>query len=93
LEQQVDVRIRTARKDNVLKLPYGALLDQGDKQQVAVVRDGRVEFVDVTTGIDDFSHIEIMAGLKGDEDVVLPQGQIKLQDGMAVQVRRDSTRS
>ena len=93
LEQQVDVRIRTARKDNVLKLPYGALLDHGDKQQVAVIRDGRIKFVDVTTGIDDFSHIEIVMGLKGDEDVVLPQGQIKLQDGMAVQVRRDSTPS
>jgi hypothetical protein len=45
--------------------------------------------VNVTTGIDDFSHIEIVAGLKGDEDVVLPQGQNKLEDGMTVQVHRD----
>lgn len=90
LEQQVDVRIRTARKEDVLKLPYGALIDQGDKQQVAVVRDGRIKLVDVGTGIDDFSHIEITAGLKGDEDIVLPQGQKKLTDGMAVQIRHDT---
>lgn len=91
LEQQVDARISTSRKENVLKLPYGALIDKGDSQQVAVVQDGRVKLVDVTTGLDDFSHIEIAAGLKGDEDIILPQGQKPLEDGMAVQIRYDTT--
>jgi membrane fusion protein (multidrug efflux system) len=90
LGQQVDVRIRTARKENVLKLPYGALLDKDDRQQVAVVRDGRVKLVDVSTGIDDFSHIEIVTGLNGNEDVILPQGRKTLENGMAVQIRRDT---
>ena len=90
LEQQVDVRISTDRKENVLKLPYGALIDKGEMQQVAVVRNGRAKLVDVTTGIDDFSHIEIASGLKGDEDIILPQGQQRLEDGMAVQIRRDT---
>lgn len=92
LEQQVDVRIRTARRDNVLKLPYSALLDKGGKQQVAVIRNERVKLVDVTTGIDDFSHVEIVAGLQGNEDIILPQGQKKLEDGMAVQIRQNPER-
>ena len=91
LEQQVDVRIRTARKDDVLKLPYGALIDKGGIQQVATIHDGRVKLVDVTLGIDDFNHIEIAAGLKGDEDIILPQGQQRLEDGMAVQIHATAT--
>ncbi|MDR0738387.1 MAG: efflux RND transporter periplasmic adaptor subunit [Prevotellaceae bacterium] len=40
------------------------------KEQVFVVRDGKVKAVKVTTGIQDYSHIEILDGLADDDEVV-----------------------
>lgn len=73
LGQQVDVKIQIASKVNATKVPISALLRREGGASVAVVRDERIHFVQVQTGIEDLSHIEIVAGLQAGEHVVLPE--------------------
>lgn len=85
LGQQVDVTIITAQRENVLKLPYGALIDNEDaNRQVAIMEAGQVRFLPVEIGIEDLSHVEITAGLEPGMQVILPEGKT-LTAGMAVQ--------
>jgi len=68
---------------------------QGDIQEVVFVhRGGKVQAVNVKTGISDFDNIEIISGLKaGDEVVSGPFRAVskQLQDGSAVQVKDAAT--
>lgn len=84
LGQQVDATITTAQRENVLKLPYGALIDNDDgTHKVAVIDNGQVRFLPVEVGIEDLTHIEIKTGLKADMTVILPEGKT-LKAGAAV---------
>ena len=87
LGQQVDVEIRTAHRDSALKLPYTALIESEQSSQVAVARDGKVVYVPVTTGIEDFTHVEIVAGITAADSVILPQGKAP-PEGSMVKVRQ-----
>jgi len=74
LGQQVDARIHADTRNDVMRLPFGALIEQDEESQVAVIRDGKVDLLPVKTGLEDFTHVEIITGLKGDETVILPEG-------------------
>ena len=66
-------------------LPVSALLFRSDKLQVGVVKDGKVSITDVTPGHDFGAEIEIVAGLKpGDQVVMNPPDS--LVTGQAVQI-------
>ncbi len=75
LGQQVDIEIRTARRDSTLKLPYTALIESDETSKVAVVRDGKVKYLPVTTGIEDFTHVEIVDGITADESIIISHGK------------------
>lgn len=90
LGQQVDVEIRTAHRESVLKLPYTALIESEDNPQVAVVRDGKVVYVPVTTGIEDFTHVEIVAGIAVGDSVILTQGKAPAAGSM-VRIKTGNT--
>jgi len=91
LGQQVDMEILTTQRDSVLKLPYTALIEFGDDSQVAVVRDGKVVYVPVTTGIEDFTHVEIVNGLAEGDSVILARGKTP-KEGSMVKVRQGNQR-
>jgi RND family efflux transporter MFP subunit len=74
LGQQVDVNIRTAYREDTLTLPYNALIDDVDTTQVAVVRDGQVNYQPITVGIESFTHIEITEGVSESDNVILSNG-------------------
>ncbi|MDR0692640.1 MAG: efflux RND transporter periplasmic adaptor subunit [Prevotellaceae bacterium] len=64
------------------------------KEQVFVVRDNKVKAVKVTTGIQDYSHIEILDGLTDDDEVVTgPYSAISktLNNDSPVQTKTEST--
>jgi len=86
--QQVDVKIQTRSKDNALKLPFGAITTKEGKSEgkseVAVVRNGRVRLIPVVLGVQDFTHIEIVEGLRSGEQVILPEGRV-LSEGDRVE--------
>lgn len=86
LGQQVDVKIRTAYRENVMRLPFAAVTERNGHPVVAVVKEGRAHFVPVVTGIEDFTHVEIVKGIDVGMQVILPEGKT-LREGDLVSVR------
>ncbi len=84
--QQVDAQIRVASSESALRVPFGVVQQRNNQSMVATVREGRIRFVPVTTGLEDFSHIEIVHGLQAGEVVVFPGGRV-LEEGQRVSTR------
>lgn len=78
--QQVDAEIRTAWNPSALKVPYGSIIMRNGKSYVAVVDDNFVNLVNVETGIEDFSHVEIRQGVSVGQSVILANG-LKIDEG------------
>jgi RND family efflux transporter MFP subunit len=73
-----------------LTLPATALLTEKDNTFVYVVEDGKVRKVEISTGIDDGIQVEIVKGLRGNEEVVVA-GTSAVNDGGRVRaVRADA---
>jgi HlyD family secretion protein len=65
------------------------------KKYVFVVKDGKTKMTEVTTGISDATHVAIVSGVKSGDQVVTGPFRIlkKLQDGDAVQVTKEETKT
>jgi HlyD family secretion protein len=86
----VNVRINSLERMNVLSVPRGAVEAQGGRRYVFVVkRNGlgvgksTLEKREIKVGIADATNYEVVSGLQEDEIVALP-GDVDLRDGMAV---------
>jgi RND family efflux transporter MFP subunit len=66
-----EVHLQIPSRNSTYLLPVSALIFRSDKLQVGVVRNGKVSVTDVTPGHDLGDQIEIVAGLKADDQVVL----------------------
>jgi RND family efflux transporter MFP subunit len=66
-----EVHLNIPSQSSTYLLPVSALIFRSDKLQVGVVRNGKVAVTDVTPGHDFGNQIEIVAGLKADDQVVL----------------------
>ena len=89
LNQQVDARILTAERNDVLKLPFEALNEDADQRQVAIIEAGHVRWFPVETGIEDFTHVEIVTGIDETSQVILLEGKT-LQNGQSVQINTEA---
>lgn len=85
LGQQVDARIHTATREDVLTLPFDALLEADQGSKVAFVQAGKVVYFPVKTGLEDFTKIEILDGLTETTQVILIQGEA-YTDGEMVEI-------
>lgn len=88
----VNVRINSKERMNVLAVPRGAVESEGGRRYVFVVKLGQLgvgkstlEKREIKVGIADATSYEVMSGLQEGEMVALP-GDTDLKDGMAVQV-------
>ncbi|HEY6385780.1 MAG TPA: efflux RND transporter periplasmic adaptor subunit [Candidatus Acidoferrum sp.] len=88
----VNVRINSKERTNVLAVPRGAVESEGGRRYVFVVKPNelgvgksRLEKREIRVGIADATSYEVMSGLQEGEMVALP-GDTDLHDGMAVQV-------
>ena len=81
--QQVDADIRTSWNPNALKVPYGAIVNKHGKSYVMVIEKGHAHLVQVETGIEDLSHVEILQGVNIGQTVILANGK-KIKDGQKV---------
>jgi HlyD family secretion protein len=88
----VNVRINSRERINVLAVPRGAVESEAGHRYVFVVRAGQLgvgkstlEKREIRVGIADATSYEVMSGLQEGEMVALP-GDTDLKDGMAVQV-------
>ena len=83
--QQVNAEIRLASSQGVVKVPFSALHTVDNKTSVAIVLNGKIHFIPVTTGLEDVSHIEIREGLEVGQKVVKLEGK-KFAEGDAVHI-------
>jgi HlyD family secretion protein len=86
----VNVRINSKERTNVLAVPRGAVESEGGHRYVFVVRPNQLgkstlEKREIKVGIADATSYEVVSGLEEGERVALP-GDTDLRDGMAVQV-------
>lgn len=88
----VNVKINSRERTNVLAVPRGAVSTEGGHRYVYVVVPGQLgvgkstlEKREIQVGIADATSYEVVAGLKEGEMVALP-GDTDLHDGMTVQV-------
>lgn len=72
---------------NVMTVPSSAIITNGTKTQVYVVKDNHVKLTAVKTGIADDQRTEITDGLSGDE-VVVVFGQNQLKNGSKVNITK-----
>jgi len=82
----VEVHLKLPSPVNTFTLPVNTTIFKAEGLQVAVVKDGKtIKLIPVTPGRDFGTDIEIVAGLKGDESVVLNPSD-SLGDGTQVQL-------
>lgn len=66
-----EVHLQIPAQHSTFLLPVSSLIFRGEKLQVGVVKNGKVTVTDITPGHDFGNQIEIVAGLKPDDQVVL----------------------
>jgi len=66
-----EVHIHVAAQNPTLLVPVNALIYRSEHLQVGVVRNGKVVLAEITPGHDLGSEIEVVAGLKADDRVVM----------------------
>jgi len=85
----VNVKITSKRRINVVTVPRGAVELENEKRYVFVVKDGvghaTLEKREIQVGIADATSFEVLSGLQGNEVLALP-GDVDLKDGIAVKV-------
>lgn len=79
----VDVRIVSRQKENALAVPAEAVVERGGRRGVFVLEGGVVHFQPVTTGLATQTQVEITAGLKPGQPVVVGNLDVlkTLEDG------------
>ncbi len=85
---QVEMRIQTAQRDNVIVVPLLAVREEGGQAFVLVVNDYTVEVRPIQTGLVTSREVEVVSGLEeGEMIIVSPFGLIEtLQDGDPVRM-------
>lgn len=84
LGQQVDAHIVVASKKQVHTLPFTALRGEQGKYAVTVLNNNTVKFKPVITGIESDTHIEILSGLRDDDQVVISTGKPLTEDQQVI---------
>jgi len=72
--QQVDADIRTAWNPNAIKVPYAAISNRKGSSWVATIDKGKARFIEVETGIEDYTTVEILHGVNVGQTVILTNG-------------------
>jgi RND family efflux transporter MFP subunit len=66
-----EVHLRIPSVNPTFLIPVSTLIFRSERLQVGVVRNGKVELADLTPGHDFGSEIEVVAGLRADDQVVM----------------------
>jgi membrane fusion protein, multidrug efflux system len=78
------IALELSHKDSALMIPEQALWPQGEKKFVYIIKSGKAEMREVTTGLRKPGMVEVLTGLTAD-DVVITAGQMKIGPGSDVQ--------
>ena len=95
----VNVRINSQERSNVLVIPRGTVASQGGKRYVYVVKAAEfgvgkkvLEKRQIQVGIADSVHYEVLSGLNAKDLVALP-GDVELHEGMYVKIMNTESAS
>jgi RND family efflux transporter MFP subunit len=66
-----EVHLHIPSANSTFLIPVSTLIFRSERLQAGVVRNGKVELADLTPGHDFGSEIEVVAGLKADDQVVM----------------------
>ena len=80
----VDVRIRTAERDNALTVLRSAVRNEANEHFVFVVEQGRLRRQKIAVGTSNSTHYEVLSGITENDLVAVPGGS-ELRDGMVVE--------
>ena len=77
-----EVHLHVPDQNQTLLIPVGTLIFRSEHLQVGVVTNGKIELAEITPGRDFGSEIEVVAGLKADDQVVMnpPDSLVSGQD-------------
>jgi len=68
-----DISITTLSKEDILIIPWSALIKENDKLYVEVLKNDQIIKQEVQTGIEgDDGNVEIVAGIEKDEKILIP---------------------
>lgn len=84
---EVDVKVITEQKNDILLVPLSAVFDYMDKDHVFVAADGKTVLRAVKKGIQDEDYAEIVDGLKEGEQV-LEEPDINVKEGMRIRLEK-----
>lgn len=91
LGEQAEVLVATDTKRNTPSLPAAALAARGKQRGVWTIREGRLHFREITTGIEDREgFVETTSGIDPGTTVALapPETAANFKDGMRVEIVR-----
>lgn len=83
---EVDVRVVTDVRNNVLVVPLSSVFDKDDQNCVFIVENGRTALRSIKKGIQDASFVEVRDGLKEGE-LVLSEPDIDIKEGMKIKLQ------
>jgi len=66
-----DIIIETNKKDNVLIIPKNAVLQNDANQIVQVFKNGKIENVIITTGLEGNDYFEVLSGLSEGDQIII----------------------
>lgn len=84
---EVDITGRKKIGSDMVLVPNEALIQVGDRQQVYIIRDGRVHHRFITTGPSNYEQTAVLSGLEPG-DVVAVSMPDRMEDGMRVKIVR-----
>jgi len=82
------VNLDLERRENALLVPEQAIVPRGDGRFVFRIAEGKAQLVKVEMGARRPGEVEILKGLEAG-DMIVVDGQLKLQDGAAVSILGD----
>ena len=85
---RIEARIVVWEKDDVLRLPAGALFRNGERWSVYLVEDGIARLKEIKVGQNNGIMAEALSGLKAGDRVILHPDK-KIKDGTEVQERAE----
>lgn len=77
------------RRENVLLIPRGAVLQENEQSSVFVAQEGLASRREVETGYAEAGFVEVLGGIEDDDKVVIV-GQANLKDGARLAVINES---
>lgn len=80
----VDVTLELESHPLALVIPDAALVVEDNRKYIYVVREGAAHRVALETGLDDGNQVEVLSGLKGDEQVIVT-GKEGLAEGKPIE--------